>query len=107
MAAAQACGVDRAGGEGQLSDELLGQVAERVRPHRSDGHGQAWELLTANHALLERWLKTDGLTAVKAHELLARQGHRGARRSAYHVHDDDIDIHIDDACASVHRRRSG
>lgn len=40
--AAVACGLDRAGGEGQLGDELLSLVAERVRPHRADGHGQSW-----------------------------------------------------------------
>jgi hypothetical protein len=39
MAAAVACGVDRAGGEGQLGDELLGRVAELVRPHRAGGRG--------------------------------------------------------------------
>ncbi len=37
VAAAQACGLDRAGGEGQLSDELISGVAERVRPHRTGG----------------------------------------------------------------------
>ena len=43
--AAGACGLDRAGGEGQLGDELLSAVAERVRPHRADGHGVSWALL--------------------------------------------------------------
>jgi hypothetical protein len=39
--AARACGLDQAGGEGQLGDELLCRVAERVRPHRAAGfwHG--------------------------------------------------------------------
>ena len=41
VAAAVACGLDRAGGEGQLGDELLSRVAERVRPHRADGHGNS------------------------------------------------------------------
>jgi hypothetical protein len=31
-------GVVRDGGEGQLTDELIGSVVEAVRPHRSDGH---------------------------------------------------------------------
>ena len=35
--AAVGLGLDRAGGEDQLTDELLGQVVERVRPHRVDG----------------------------------------------------------------------
>jgi hypothetical protein len=47
--AAVACGLDRAGGEGQLGVELLGLVAERVRPHRADGHGWSWALLAAHH----------------------------------------------------------
>ena len=71
--AAQTCGLDRAGGEGQLGDELLGAVAERVRPHRADGHGQSWAVLAAYHARLEELLDA-GLTVVKAGELLAREG---------------------------------
>ena len=62
------------GGEEQLDDELLAQVCEAVRPHRRDGHGEAWAVLVANHDQLKTWLVTEGLTAVKAHELLARQG---------------------------------
>lgn len=34
------------GMRGQLGDELLSAVAERVRPHRADGHGESWSLLT-------------------------------------------------------------
>jgi hypothetical protein len=41
IAAALELGIDRQGGEAQLSDELIGQVAEKVRPHRPDGHGEA------------------------------------------------------------------
>src|SRR6266567_2396390 len=74
VAAAQACGVDRAGGEGQLSDELLGRVAERVRPHRADGHGRAWAVLAAHHEEIKDMLGRQGLTVVKAGELLARRG---------------------------------
>ncbi|MGH3395586.1 MAG: IS21 family transposase [Streptosporangiaceae bacterium] len=73
VAAAQACGADRGGGEGQLGDELLSAVAEAVRPHRAGGHGQAWELLEAHHGELEALLG-EGLTVVKAGELLARRG---------------------------------
>src|SRR5262252_114511 len=65
--AAQACGLDRAGGEGQLGDELLGAVAERVRPHRTGGHGGSWALLSAHHARLAELLEA-GLTVVKAGE---------------------------------------
>jgi hypothetical protein len=37
VAAGLACGLDPALGEGQLGDELLAAVAERVRPHGSTG----------------------------------------------------------------------
>jgi hypothetical protein len=72
--AALACGLLRDGGEEQLSDELIGQVCERVRPHRADGHGPAWATLQANHDQLKTWLKDDALTVVKAHDLLTRRG---------------------------------
>jgi hypothetical protein len=35
-------GVEGSGGEGRLTDELISQPVERVRPHRPDGHGEAW-----------------------------------------------------------------
>jgi hypothetical protein len=74
VAAAQSCGAQREGGEGQLGDELLSAVAEAVRPHRAaDGHGQAWSLLDAHRDELTALLE-DGLTVVKAGELLARRG---------------------------------
>jgi transposase len=71
--AAGECGLDRAGGEGQLGDGLLSAVAERVRPHRSGGHGDSWALIAAHQGRLEELLD-QGLTVVKAGELLARQG---------------------------------
>ena len=71
--AAAGCGLDRAGGEAQLGDELLSAVAEQVRPHRSGGRGEAWALLAAHHARLKELLD-QGLTVVKAGELLAREG---------------------------------
>ena len=73
VAAAQACGADRAGGEGQLSEELISGVAERVRPHRTDGHGQSWAVLAAHHEEIEELLG-QGLTVVRAGQLLARRG---------------------------------
>jgi hypothetical protein len=71
--AAAGCGLDRAGGEAQLGDELLSAVAEQVRPHRSGGRGDSWALLAAHHARLKELLG-DGLTVVRAGELLAREG---------------------------------
>ena len=73
MAAAQACGLDRCGGEGQLSDELISAVAERVRPHRTSGHGQSWTVLAAHREEIKGFLD-QGLTVVKIGELLARRG---------------------------------
>jgi hypothetical protein len=74
VTAAQECGLVREGGEEQLSDALLGSVCERVRPHRFDGHGAAWATLVAHHDQLATWLTKEGLTVVKAGELLARRG---------------------------------
>src|SRR5687768_12502969 len=47
--AAEQLGLARDGGEGQLTDVLIGMVVEAVRPHRSDGHGAPWRLLAAHH----------------------------------------------------------
>ncbi len=74
VTAAQQLGLARDGGEQQLTDEFMGSVVERVRPHRSDGRGHAWGLLVAHHDQVERWLKTEKLTVVKTCELLARRG---------------------------------
>jgi transposase len=71
--AAREAGLARDGGSGQLSDELLGQVAEVVRPVRPGGHGAAWEALEACHAQIRAWVK-DGLTVVKIGVLLERRG---------------------------------
>ncbi|MHB1931101.1 MAG: IS21 family transposase [Acidimicrobiales bacterium] len=74
VAAAVEAGLVRAGGEGQLSDVLVASVCEKVRPHRPAGRGAAWGLLAANHELVKGWLVDQGLTVVKAGELLARRG---------------------------------
>ena len=74
VAAAVELGLVRDGGEEQLSDEFIGSVVEAVRPHRADGHGEAWLLLVANHQLIEDWLRTDELTVRKVHDLLGRRG---------------------------------
>jgi transposase len=72
--AAVEVGLVRDGGVAQLNDVLLALVCERVRPHRPNGHGLPWGLLVGEHAQLKAWLVDDGLTAVKACELLARRG---------------------------------
>src|SRR5688572_10874283 len=71
--AAVGLGLVRDGGEEQLSDVFVGLVVEAVRPHRTDGHGEAWRLLMANHDQIAVWLDDD-LTGVKIHELLGRRG---------------------------------
>jgi hypothetical protein len=71
--AAVAAGLARDGGAGQLTDELVGQVAGVVRPARPGGHGLAWEQLEARHGEVEALVKRD-LTVVKIGILLERQG---------------------------------
>lgn len=71
--AAVEAGLARDGGEGQLSDELLGQVVAAVRPARPQGRGAAWEALEEQLERIVEWVGKD-LTVVKIEELLARQG---------------------------------
>jgi transposase len=66
-------GLNRSGGEEQLTDELLGQLVERVRPHRPDGHGDAWRVLLKEEARIKAWVDKD-LTVVKIGILLTRHG---------------------------------
>jgi len=70
---AWACGLDRDGGDGQLSDELLAAVIAEVRPSRPAGKSLVWETIAAEHEQIKAWLK-DGLTLTKIHTLLGRQG---------------------------------
>ncbi|HEY2265620.1 MAG TPA: hypothetical protein VGL33_03390 [Streptosporangiaceae bacterium] len=71
--AAVAAGLARDGGIGQLSDELVGQVVEAVRPVRPGGHGQGRDSLESCLAEIRAWVK-QGLTVVKIGVLLERQG---------------------------------
>jgi transposase len=71
--AAEALGVVRDGGDGQLSDGVVGMVVESVRPHRGDGHGEGWRLLVAHHDDVAGWVG-DEVTGVKIAELLERRG---------------------------------
>jgi transposase len=73
IAAAMEAGVDRTGGEVQLSDELIGRLVEAVRPHRTDGHGAPWRSLLAEEEQIKEWVKED-LTVVKIGVLLQRKG---------------------------------
>ena len=73
IAAGIALGLDRSGGEGQLTDELIGRLTEAVRPHRTDGHGAPWRSLVSEEEQITAWVK-DGLTVVKIGVLLERKG---------------------------------
>jgi len=70
--AAVEAGLVRDGGEGQLSDVLIGLVCERVRPARPAGHGAGWESLVPHEAEITAWLAKD-LKLVKVQDLLARK----------------------------------
>jgi hypothetical protein len=71
--AAVAAGLDREGGGGQVTDELVGVVAQAVRPARPGGHGLAWELLEARQAEISEHVRA-GRSVVKIGVLLARSG---------------------------------
>jgi transposase len=101
--AAERLGLSRDSGEEQLSDFLLGAVVEAVRPHRLDGHGASWRLLSTNHDQITEWLDA-GLTAVKVGELLARKGvvvpqrtlHRYAKEVCGHGRDQKATVRVAD-----------
>ena len=73
VAAAVEAGMARDGGAGQLTDELVGQVAQVVRPVRPGGHGQAWEQMEACQEQIEAQVRA-GLPVVKIGVLLERRG---------------------------------
>ena len=83
LTAAGELGLVQDSGEEQLTDVFVALVVDKVRPCRRDGRGEAWERLVANHELIVAWLKTDGLTVVKVHELLARSGMVVPQRTLY------------------------
>jgi hypothetical protein len=73
VAAAEAAGLVRDGGENQLTDELIGAVCEAVRPARPGGHGAAWDALVPHEELIRGWVER-GLRVTKIQVLLARRG---------------------------------
>jgi hypothetical protein len=73
VTAAVEAGLARDSGLAQLTDELVGQVAQVVRPMRPGGHGLGREQLEACHAEIEGWVR-QGLTVVKIGVLLERRG---------------------------------
>jgi transposase len=73
IAAGMEAGLERNGDESQLTDEVIGQVCEAVRPARPNGHGASWEVLLGEEERVKAWVK-EGLTVTKVHVLLARSG---------------------------------
>lgn len=71
--AGEAAGLVRDGGEGQLTDELLGVVVEAVRPSRPSGRGASWQACQAERDRIKGWLEKD-LEVTKIHDLLKRRG---------------------------------
>lgn len=70
--AAGAAGLQRGDGEGKLTDELLGAVAEAVKAGRTPGeHGEVWALLEQHRSFIEERLAKD-LTMTKVHGQLTR-----------------------------------
>ena len=71
ISAAAEAGLDRGAAKALCTTELMAKICEQARLHRRDGHGETWSVLQAHHDQLKVWLVDDGLTAVKATELLA------------------------------------
>jgi transposase len=67
-------GLDRAGGEDQLTDLLIAQVVEKVRPRRRDGRGESWQTLETHQDRIKSWLDDEDLTVAKVHDFLSREG---------------------------------
>jgi transposase len=82
VTAAVAAGLSRDGGEGQLTDELIGQVVSVVRPVRPDGHGLGWAELEARQQQIAGWV-AGGVPVVKIGILLGRQGVVVAERTLH------------------------
>jgi hypothetical protein len=88
---ARAGGLDRDGGDGQLTDELLAAVIAGVRPHRPTGKSPAWEVIAGEHEQIKAWLN-DGLTLTKIHVLLGRRGVVVSYRTLNRYATDELDF---------------
>jgi transposase len=87
--AAVAAGLVREGGEGQLTDALIGTVIEAVRPDRPAGHGAAWEACRGEHDRIKAWLEKD-LRLTKVEDLLARRGVEVPYRTLHRYATDEL-----------------
>jgi transposase len=64
---------DSGGGQGRVTDELIGAVVASVRPARVSGHGAAWELLVGHEQQIRDWIDAD-LQLTNVHGKLTRRG---------------------------------
>ena len=71
--AARACGMDRDGDAGQLTDELLAAVVVGARPQSTQRPGCVVGFVAGQHEQLKAWTDQD-LTLTKIHALLGRRG---------------------------------
>lgn len=71
--AAQAAGLTPDQGEEAITEELVAQVVEAVRPARAFGRGRAWQALERERAFLAERVEK-GLRLTKIHDLLQRRG---------------------------------
>jgi transposase len=69
---AQELGVNREGGEEQLSEELIGAMASKLQPGPTGGRGESWHRCETCRQELEQWV-AKGLRLTKVHELLERK----------------------------------
>jgi hypothetical protein len=87
VTAAEAAGLVRDAGVEAVTDELVGEVVDAVRPARPSGHGASWELLLGHEEQIRAWVSggdgRDALSVVKIEELMARQGVRVSYRTLH------------------------
>ena len=65
-------GLDRGGGDGQLSDVFVSSVMAALLHSRPDRHGGSWATIAAHQGALAEWVEA-GVPVVKMHELLQRR----------------------------------
>jgi hypothetical protein len=75
-------GLDRAGGDGQLSDEFLSLVMAALVVRRPDRHGESWAVIAGHHDTIAGWV-ADQVPVVKMGELLERRGVVVAERTLH------------------------
>lgn len=73
VATARECSLQPGAGEGALTDELLGQVAERLHPTQEHAKGEGWRICEEQRAFIEK--KLEGRVRLsKVRTFLRRRG---------------------------------